>query len=92
MSDVIQSREVPFYHYYAASLRDGAESGESQSRSRAGFTASEFANIVLGNARENRRYTDTLALLSAVMLLASVVQLVLVRRLRKATTAARTLV
>jgi len=84
MSDVIQSREVPFYHYYAASLRDGAESGESQSRSRPGFTASDFANIVLGNARENHRHTDMLALLSAVMLSASVAQLLLVQRLIKA--------
>ena len=66
----------------------GAEAGEPESRGRPGFTASEFANIVLGNARENNRHTDTLAMLSTVMLLASVLQLVLVQRLIKAAASA----
>src|SRR3954465_7366368 len=67
-SEILQAHEMPLYYHYIASLGNGAEPAESQSRGRSGFNASEFANIVLGNAQETRCYTDTLALLSAVML------------------------
>jgi hypothetical protein len=88
-SEILQAHEMPLYYHYIASLGNGAEPAESQSRGRSGFNASEFA-IVLGNARESRRYTDTLALLSGVMLLAPLVQVVLVQRAIRAAASAVT--